>query len=431
MSKMNFRLSLLFLIVSLGTIAQSGKVYYEGQIESELNPNLAALEQRKKDWQAILLDKEAAKKAVEAYFFHKNKAYENLDEGELDLAYAKLKEAKELMGRAHTKFVAYYAKQGRQDMINVYGGEFTDAIKSYEQALSADAIENDRAMCKPITELYLVKPENKVNTDNIDPENNDEDFWVVGDLEELTGNLIVNVNGKEFDLNDFEYQFYSELYLREHPIKENYFFLKNTSFVYFVKKGKEVDKNIDDDYQLFEGESLTNLTDNLVKQIEQLSDQTVIELYSGGGGGSPRWSKEVAQILKDNNLGMEYDLSFRNLIISGHKRYDGDRYYSGYGFYEDELRYSDGDRLKEYIKEGQRTSTGESYSDLYKVYLIIKEDKRLEQIKKAVIDITRSCTYNNILWKDMSEAEILKDIEENFYTEMAISIYSTFYFTTL
>jgi hypothetical protein len=201
---------LLSLSLLFGSIAfaQTGKVYYEGQIEKELNPNLALLEQRKKDWQAIQLDQEAAKKAVEAYFDHKNKALENLDENELDLAYAKLREAKELMGRAHTKFVAYYKKQGREDMIKIREWEFTDAIESYERALSPDAIEFDRAMLKPITEIYLVPPENKVVTVDLEKEAFEKNFWILGDgIKALSGRF--EINGRNIDLKKYNYSIYA------------------------------------------------------------------------------------------------------------------------------------------------------------------------------------------------------------------------------
>lgn len=205
---MRYILSLLLIITFLDSFGQGNKVYHEAGSDEDLKKEKSSIENQKNDLKAVNLDANAAKEAAREFFELRDEAWKTKDASKIDLAYTKLREARELMGRAHTKWVAYHKQKG-YEIVKGWEAEYTDAIRSYDQWLEPKNIDDDKAICKPITELYLVRPDNKVDTDNIDPENNDEDFWVVGDLTENQGCKFVRINNRKVNLKNYTLRFYT------------------------------------------------------------------------------------------------------------------------------------------------------------------------------------------------------------------------------
>ncbi|OMP29941.1 hypothetical protein [Mangrovimonas sp. DI 80] len=200
---MKFTISFMVSLMTFGTWGQSNTVYYEGQTKTseELKKEVDALTQQKEHYNAINIDYNTARDLEDEYFRLINSAIANKDETQINLAIKKLKEARELMGRAHTKYISYQKSMGLP-IIPLFEDTYNDVLKRYDEWLKPTNIESNRALCKPITEFYLIKPENKIITLNMAPKHTNEDFWVIGDYNK-TGE--VKINNTMYDLNRFEY----------------------------------------------------------------------------------------------------------------------------------------------------------------------------------------------------------------------------------
>lgn len=199
---MKYLLTVVLIITTLFTFGQGNKVYLEAGSDEELKKKNSNLEEQKTEITAYNNAYLNAQKLESEYFLHYNRAIANKDEKEIDIAVLKLRQARDLMKEAHTKWIAYQKSKGLQ-IVSMWEANYTDKLRTYDQWLSPKHIEDIKTGLKPVTELYLVKPENKVITINMDQENLQEDFWVVGEPEKLDA---IEINGRKIYLKNFTFE---------------------------------------------------------------------------------------------------------------------------------------------------------------------------------------------------------------------------------